>query len=90
MLKTLTRSTLMASLAAIPFAAPVALADEAPEAGSTPLSEIIASVEDAGYDRISEVSMEDGVWEIDAYKGDDARELEVDPQTGEILSDEED
>lgn len=64
-----------------------AVAGERPPADGKPLLEIISAVEDKGYTDISEVSMDDGVWEIEAYKDGNARELRVDPATAEVLSD---
>lgn len=84
------RITLFSALLAMPFGASMALADEAPPADAMPLSEVIKSVEDEGYERISDVSFDDGKWEVDAYKGEQKRDLEVDPHSGDILSDKED
>lgn len=87
----LTRSTaLLSGLIALPFTASLALAGDAPPTDAKPLSEVIKSVEDEGYERISDVSYDDGKWEIDAYRGEQKRDLEVDPHSGDILSDEED
>lgn len=87
----LSRSTaLLSGLIAMPFVVSMALANEAPPADAKPLSEVIKGVEDEGYERIYDVSFDDGKWEIDAYKGDQKRDLEVDPHSGDILSDKED
>ena len=61
---------------------------EIPPEGSIPLSEIIASFEIEGHTFITEVEFEDGVWEIEFVSGDEKYELEIDPMTGEALSDE--
>ena len=61
---------------------------EVPPEGSIPLSEIIASMEIAGHTWITEVEFEDGVWEVEFVVGDEEYELEIDPMTGEALSDE--
>jgi hypothetical protein len=61
---------------------------EIPPEGSLPLSEIVASIEMAGHTAITEVEFEDGVWEVDFMVGGEAYELEIDPMTGEVLSDE--
>jgi uncharacterized membrane protein YkoI len=55
-----------------------------------PLSEIIAQLENQGYHKIIEVEIERGVWEVEAYKDDQKREIKVDPLTGKIISDEAD
>lgn len=87
----LTRTTaLLSGLIAVPFAASIALANDTPPADAKPLSEVVKSLEDEGYERISDVSFDDGKWEVDAYKGEQKRDLEVDPHTGDILSDKED
>jgi hypothetical protein len=61
---------------------------EIPPEGSVPLSEIIASIEIEGHTWITEVEFEDGVWEVEFVVGDEGFELEIDPMTGEALSDE--
>lgn len=55
---------------------------------SLPLSEIISSLENQGYHKIIEVEIERGVWEVEAYKDDQKRELKIDPLNGNIISDE--
>lgn len=64
-----------------------ALAGDRPPADSKPLSEIVKSIEDRGYFPVTEVEMEKGIWEIEAYKGNQERDLRVDPITAEIISD---
>lgn len=90
MLKLSRRTALFSALVAAPFAASMALAGDAPPADAKPLSEVIKSLEDEGYERIYDVSFDDNVWEVEAYRGDQKRDLEVDPQSGEVLSDRED
>lgn len=63
------------------------MAEELPPEGSKQLSEIAKMLEDKGYKPVTEASMENGVWEIDAYMNNEERELRVDPVTGEIISD---
>lgn len=65
-------------------------AGERPPADAKPLVEIIQSLEAQGYLPITEISMDDGVWEVEAYKDNVERELRVNPVTGEILSDRKD
>lgn len=62
-------------------------AGERPPEDAKPLTEIIKMLETQGYAPITEISMDDGVWEVEAYKNDEERELRVDPLTGKILSD---
>ena len=64
-----------------------AMAGELPPAGAKPLSEIVKSVEDKGYFPVTEAEMENGVWEIEAYKDNQERDLRVDPISAEIISD---
>jgi hypothetical protein len=61
---------------------------EIPPEGSIPLSEIIANMEIEGHTFITEVEFEDGVWKVEFVVGDEEFELEIDPMTGEALSDE--
>jgi len=72
------------------LASPFAIASEKPPANGKPLVDIITALEDQGYSPITEISFDDNVWEVDTYKGEQARELKVDPTTGEIVEDEED
>lgn len=65
-------------------------AGERPPEDAKPLTEIIKMLETQGYAPITEISMDDGVWEVEAYKNDEERELRVDPLTGKILSDRKD
>ncbi|MGI9281205.1 MAG: PepSY domain-containing protein [Endozoicomonas sp.] len=58
-----------------------------PAAVGKPLSQIIKLLEDQGYRPIVDVSMDDGLWEIEAYKGNEKRELKVNPDSGEVVSD---
>ncbi len=63
-----------------------ASAGERPPAGAKPLSAIVKSLEDQGYSPVTEASMDNGVWEIEAYKNGQARELRVNPATAKIIS----
>ncbi|WP_290583142.1 PepSY domain-containing protein [Ketobacter sp.] len=62
-------------------------AGERPPAGSKPLVDIIQALEAQGYSPITEISMDNGVWEVEAYKNNEERELRVNPLTGEVVSD---
>ncbi len=55
-----------------------AFAGERPPADAKPLVEIIKELEARGYAPITEISMDDGVWEVEAYKQNEERELRVD------------
>jgi hypothetical protein len=61
---------------------------EIPPEGSVRLSEIIAGFEISGHTAITEVEFEDGVWEVEFVVGEEVFELEIDPMTGEALSEE--
>ena len=76
-----------ASVLALTVPATWVMAGELPPKGSKQLSEIARMLEDKGYEPITEVSLEKGVWEVDAYRNNEERELRVDPVTGEIISD---
>ena len=54
--------------------------------GQKPMRELAAALEEAGYGPIVDLSMDDGVWEAEAYRDGKALELTVDPQTAEVLT----
>lgn len=64
-----------------------AIASEKPPENSIPLSDVVKSLEAKGYSPITEISMDDGVWEVEAYKEGQERELKVNPANAEIISD---
>jgi outer membrane lipoprotein-sorting protein len=64
-----------------------AMAGERPPADAVPLSEVVKSLEEKGYSPVTEVSMDNGVWEVEAYKDGQERELKVNPKDGQVLSD---
>ncbi|HET7634919.1 MAG TPA: PepSY domain-containing protein [Burkholderiales bacterium] len=76
-----------AILPVVALSSALAFAGDKPPANSKPVSAIASSLEQQGYAPISEISFDDGRWEVEAYKNDQKRELRVDPQTGKILSD---
>ena len=51
-----------------------------------PLSEIVAAVQAKGYGPVVEIELDEDRWEIDAFKGEERVELNVDPVSGEIAS----
>jgi hypothetical protein len=61
-------------------------ADEKPPVDVKRLLDIVNGLEEMGYTPIVEVSFDDGVWEVEAYKGQAAFELLVNPKTGEVVS----
>jgi uncharacterized membrane protein YkoI len=51
-----------------------------------PVLEIVKSLEEADYAPIVDVSFDDGVWEVEAYREDIPYELSIDPVIGEVIS----
>lgn len=82
---TLVLATIVAAMIALPVHA-----DE--EAGPEDRARIAEALRAAGYDSFEEVEFDDGVWEVDDAVGSDGREydLELDPDTLEIIRIEED
>ncbi|MFA0811081.1 PepSY domain-containing protein [Microbulbifer epialgicus] len=64
-----------------------AIADEKPPPGAMALSTVLTKLEQQGFTPIVEVDLDKGRWKVEAYKGDQKHELEVDPNSAEILSD---
>ncbi|MGD9714087.1 MAG: PepSY domain-containing protein, partial [Thermomicrobiales bacterium] len=61
--------------------------DQQPPQKSKLLSEIIAALSDAGYTEISDASFEGRTWEVEARRDGLKRELRVNPETAEVISD---
>ncbi|MDE2184185.1 MAG: PepSY domain-containing protein [Alphaproteobacteria bacterium] len=59
--------------------------DETPPANAKPLSVIIKALEDQGYKTITEVSFDDGKWEVEIQQAN-GKEIEfaIDPVTGKM------
>ena len=53
---------------------------------SLPMIEIVQHLEKDGYGPFSELSMDDGRWEIEVRKQSQSLELTVDPTSGKVLS----
>jgi hypothetical protein len=64
----------------------LAVAGGLPPQDAKPLSEVLAAVETHGISAISDVSFDDGVWEIEGYRGQQPVELHVHPQSLAIIS----
>lgn len=60
----------------------VALAADLLPANALPLSTILTTLEQQGLSPIVEANFDDGVWEIEGFRGDRPVELHVDPLTG--------
>ncbi|WP_417735371.1 PepSY domain-containing protein [Rosistilla oblonga] len=66
---------------------PIQFTDAQSNGGSRmPLIEIVRHLEADGYKPFSEISMDDGKWEVEVRQNDVAYELTVDSFTGKILS----
>lgn len=63
---------------------PQAAAAQAP--AGKPLREIVTTLERDGYAPVTEVSLDRGRWEADAYKDGKAIELHIDPANGRVLA----
>ncbi|WP_078084089.1 PepSY domain-containing protein [Microbulbifer mangrovi] len=59
--------------------------DEMPPPGAMALSAIVTKLEQQGYVPVVDVSLDNGRWEVEAYKEGKKWDLEVDPNSGEIL-----
>ena len=64
----------------------LAAADAPPPPGSVPLSTILQTIELGGYRAVTEVSFDDGEWEVEAMKEISPVGLRIVPSTGEIRS----
>lgn len=64
---------------------PLALADR-PPADAKPMVEIVEQLEKQGYGPFSEISFDNGNWEVEVYKQDAPYELAVDGRSGKVLS----
>ena len=71
---------------ALSVAAPAMAQVARPPADAKPLSEIIKSLEDAGFSPIVEVDFRAGRWHVEAFQEGQKRDLRVHPVTGEITS----
>jgi uncharacterized membrane protein YkoI len=75
------------ALGAAPAAAITAAPGDAPKkAEPMPIVEVVTQLEKEGYGPFTELSIDDGAWEAEAYKDDVPYELRVDLHTGEVLS----
>ncbi|GAB2895276.1 PepSY domain-containing protein [Microbulbifer echini] len=77
-------SLLLAAIAATTLQ--TAIASEKPPPGAMALSMVLTKLEQQGFTPIVEVDLERGRWKVEAYKGDQKYDLEVDPNSAEILS----
>jgi hypothetical protein len=62
------------------------LAGEYPDQDAKPLSEVLAAAESRGINDISEVSFDDGVWEIEGYREGKAVEVHLHPYFLSVLA----
>ena len=59
--------------------------DKIPEK-ALPLSKIVKTLEDKGFNYITDISMDNTAWEVEVTKDGQERELKVNPLTAEIIS----
>lgn len=62
-------------------------AEPRPASDAQPLSKVLQTLIKAGYNNIDEIAFERTYWEIEVWRLSGNRELQVDPKTGEVLSD---
>lgn len=77
---------LATAVATTPLAAITAAPGDAAKNEPLPMIKVVELLEQGGYGPFTELSMDDGVWEVEVYKGDVPYELHVDPNSGEVLS----
>lgn len=63
----------------------VAWGDEIPPRSAMPLSAVLKSLTDAGYDDVTEVSFDDGLWEVEALRRGESLGLRIHPDSGKVL-----
>ena len=60
--------------------------EEAPPSNAKPLSEIVRSLEDQGYNDVERIKFDDNVWVIDVHRaGGKKIKLHVNPVSGQVL-----
>lgn len=86
-MKTVKNSLLAVTLSGIAAmtAAQANAKDEMPPPGAMALSMLITKLEQQGYTPVVDVSLEQGRWEVEAYKEGKKFDLKLDPNSGEIL-----
>lgn len=79
------RALLLATAMTMPFSA-AAFAEQAPPAGSLPLSQIISKVEAREkFTYVDDIELEHGYYEVTYHTTDGAKvKLNLDPKTGEV------
>lgn len=63
------------------------IADERPPVDAMDLSQVVKAIEEQGYSPITEISIDNGIWEVEAFKDGLERDLMVNPRNGDIISD---
>lgn len=78
----------LAAVTLLPVAFTAAGLSSGQAADGKPLSiiEVAERLENAGYGPFTELSMDDGLWEVEARKQNESLEVKVDPLTGNIVS----
>jgi hypothetical protein len=75
----------MMALVLSPLAASVAWSDEIPPRSAMPLSAVLKSLTKAGYEAVTEVSFDDGLWEVEVLQRGEPLGLRVHPDTAQVL-----
>jgi hypothetical protein len=59
--------------------------DEIPPHSAQQLSLVLESIVKSGYESVTEVSFDEGLWELEATKGQKSVGLRVDPHSGQVV-----
>lgn len=66
--------------------ASVGLGVDVPASGAKPLSEILGTLDKGGLRSVTEVSFDNGVWEVEGIRDGRPVELHIDPLTSQIIN----
>jgi hypothetical protein len=58
---------------------------DTPPRSAKPIAAVLELVTAGGYQSVTEISYDDGYWEVEALKGKAPVELHIDPKSGEIV-----
>jgi uncharacterized membrane protein YkoI len=64
----------------------IGLGADVPPQAAKPLSEVLIALESGGLKSVTEISFDDGSWEVEGLRDGKPVELHVDPLTSKILS----
>ncbi len=74
------------AIAALSLSSAAYLYADAPPRSGKQLAAVLELVAAKGYTSVTEISFDDGYWEVEAMKGGASVELQVDPQSGAGVS----